>query len=424
MPSTALPPLLTADARFDRAVQAAPPMSVSAVLATYNRCPFDPNGAQARDNPLVWALESLLCQAGPALAAIVVADDGSTDHTPAVLGRYHDQPGIPIRTVRLPGHQGAAAARNAAVAAAGSRWLLFGDDDCVFTPYTASGAAYTLHTLRNTVDDRAAAVMVPFYYRALQPRQTHPVAHIGRLDPASAQFATHFHTWPAEYGTQPPLLDDSGIVAPLPVQLIGGTCLIDRQALDHAGGFVDLSDWKSSYSDHLHLSADLTDTGARLYHCPDPRLGAAHLKWGAVGRYPLDPVDLGTWLPGLGRRFADLVDLSAVPRQDTGCRVADDDFHAEMIGSFFAFFAGRSLPGARRWAGRCWRDFVEHGIAYSSAVAAVTDRPGREQAWCAGLRRGALAVTGGLRPGRSREQITELLALVCADAGQPPIDVS
>lgn len=147
------------------------------------------------------------------------------------------------------------------------------------------------------------------------------------------------------------------------------------------------------------------------------------MKWGAVGRYPLDPVDLGTWLPGLGRRFADLVDLAAVPRQDTGCRVTNDDFHAEMIGSFFAFFAGRSLPGARRWAARCWHDFVEQATAYSSAVAAVPERPGRERAWRTGLCRGAAALTNGLRPGRSREQIAGLLALVCADAGQAPIAV-
>ena len=79
-------------------------------------------------------------------------------------------------------------------------------------------------------------------------------------------------------------ISPAGIVAPLPVELIGGTALLDADALRCAGGFVDLSSWASSYSDHLHLSADLTDTGTRLWHCPDPRLGAAHLKWGAVGR--------------------------------------------------------------------------------------------------------------------------------------------
>lgn len=152
------------------------------------------------------------------------------------------------------------------------------------------------------------------------------------------------------------------------------------------------------------------------------QLGAAHLKWGAVGRYPLDPGDLGTWLPRLGRRFGDLVDLAAIARQDTGCRVSDDDFHAEMIGSFFAFFAGRSLPGARRWASRCWHNFVEQATAYSSAIIAIPDRAGREQTWRTGLRRGAHAVTDGLRPGCSREQIAELLAQVCDDAGQTPID--
>ncbi len=173
------------------------------------------------------------------------------------------------------------------MAAASCRWLLFGDDDCVFTPHVAAGAAHIMHILSEQVP-AIGAVMLSFYYRALRPREQRPAAGIGQLNPATGSFTTHFHTWPAEYGADPPLLDSpAGVIAPLPVQLIGGTALLDFDALHRAGGFVNLSSWASSYSDHLHLSSDLTDTGTRLFHCPDFRLGAAHLKWGAVGRYPL-----------------------------------------------------------------------------------------------------------------------------------------
>jgi hypothetical protein len=58
------------------------------------------------------------------------------------------------------------------------------------------------------------------------------------------------------------------------VELIGGTAIVAAEKLSAAGGFADLSVWPASYSDHLHLSADLTDAGGHLYHCPDPRLAA------------------------------------------------------------------------------------------------------------------------------------------------------
>ncbi len=338
---------------------------VSAVIATYNRCPFDPDIRPIRDNPLTWALDSLLAQAGDVLAEIIVVDDGSTDHTPAVLAHYtrHPHPGeVRVVVIRLGRHAGTATARNTGINAVRGRWVLFGDDDCVFTPHYAAGAAYLMHALSQR-DPTTAGAMLPFYYRALRPRGILPAARIGVLSPETAEFATRFHTWPAEYLPDPPRLDErSGLIAPLRVCLIGGTAILDLGWLLKAGGFRDLSSaWRSSYSDHLHLSADLTDVGAMLYHCPDPRASAAHLKFGAAGRFPLDDTDLATVIPALQRPFAELVELACQPRIDTGCRVPDAMFHAEMIGAFFAFFAGRSLEGGLAWAVAMWREFVEGG---------------------------------------------------------------
>jgi hypothetical protein len=80
----------------------------------------------------------------------------------------------------------------------------------------------------------------------------------------------------------------------------------------------------SSYSDHLHLSADLTDSGWRLYHCPDPRLSAAHLTDGAVARHDVSKEQRDAHVPALGRTRGELIDLSAQRRLDTRCRVADE----------------------------------------------------------------------------------------------------
>ncbi|HEX5495281.1 MAG TPA: glycosyltransferase [Mycobacteriales bacterium] len=392
---------------------------VSAVVATYNRCPFDPAGGRLRDNPLTWALDTLLDQAGHSLAEIVVVDDGSTDHTAAVLNQITEAARIPIRVIRLGRHAGSASARNAGAAAATGQWLLFGDDDCLYPPYYAAGAAYLMHMLTRR-DPATAAVMLPFYYRALRPREVLPATRIGRLEPDVARFATGFHAMPAGHLAGTARLDDyAGLLAPLRVDLIGGTALIDAAALDRSGGFTDLSAWAMSYSDHLHLAADLTDTGGHLYHCPDPRLAAVHLKFGAAGRFPVHPDDLTTPLPTLGRPFGELVELSAVRRTDTGCRVTDEDFHAEMIGAFFEFFAGRSESGGVAWGVRTWREFVETGEAYSLSVAAVPGRRQREAAWRNGLARGARFLTTAARPGRTRAQVERVLAQIGAATRTP-----
>jgi Glycosyl transferase family 2 len=398
---------------------------VSAVIATYNRCPFDPAVRSISDNPVTWALDSLLNQAGDALAEVIVVDDGSTDHTPAVVDYYTSHPRsgeVPIVGIRLGRHCGTAAARNTGITAARSRWVLFGDDDCVFTSHYATGTAYLAHALAER-DLATAGVMLPFYYRALRPREIRQAHRIGVLNPQTAEFATGFHTWPAEYLPHPPRLDDrSGLVAPLPVQLIGGTAILDASWLCTARGFRELSSaWRSSYSDHLHLSADLTDTGATLYHCPDPRASAAHLKFGAAGHFLVDDADLATVIPPLGRPFGELVELARQPRTDTGCRVPDVEFHTEMIGAFFAFFASRTLEGGLAWANRMWREFVQGGQVCSLTVTEHPARNDRATAWREGLRRGARFLTDGAEPGRCREEVLTLATRIGEAVGQPPV---
>lgn len=91
---------------------------VSIIVATYNRAPV-----------LREALESFLSQDYPALQ-VVVADDSSTDETPALLAemeRRHPMRLLTLTTdVHAPGP-----ARNAAVGLATKPLVLIGDDDIV-----------------------------------------------------------------------------------------------------------------------------------------------------------------------------------------------------------------------------------------------------------------------------------------------------
>jgi hypothetical protein len=394
---------------------------VSAIIPTYNRCPFDP-GCRMTDNPLAWAVTTLRGQAGGVLAEIVVVDDGSADHTPAVLDQLaaQDHP-VPVRQVRLADHQGAWRARNAGAEAAQCSLLYFADDDCLFPPYAVAGAAAALALLRRD-DPAAAAVNTPFYYRALRPRAVLPASRIGTLDMQTAAFSTGFHAIPSGYlDGQPPVTGPAGLLTPLRVQLIGGTALIDAAVLQAAGGFADLSAWATGYSDHLHLSADLAATGASLYHCPDPRLGAAHLKFGAEGAYPLDQTDLDTPCPALGRRLGDLAALSAVPRTRSGHRVTDSEFFPEQIGSFFAFFAARSAAAGRAWAIRSWHEFALGAEVPTLAVKGLPGPAGRVTAWRQGLAAGARALADGTSHRLARDAVEILLQEVCDACGQPAI---
>ncbi|TMA34635.1 MAG: glycosyltransferase family 2 protein, partial [Deltaproteobacteria bacterium] len=90
---------------------------VSVVVPTYNCAPY-----------LAESLESVLAQTFRDFEMVVV-DDGSTDHTWAVLGQYAGVATI----VRAP-HGGLSAARNAGLAAARGEWIAFHDADDVALP--------------------------------------------------------------------------------------------------------------------------------------------------------------------------------------------------------------------------------------------------------------------------------------------------
>ncbi len=66
----------------------------------------------------------------PRTYEIVVVDDGSTDHTPAVFAGRHEGP-VQVVTVRFPTNRGRSAARNAGIARAAGRLIVFVDSDVV-----------------------------------------------------------------------------------------------------------------------------------------------------------------------------------------------------------------------------------------------------------------------------------------------------
>jgi glycosyltransferase involved in cell wall biosynthesis len=86
----------------------------AALLPTYNRAP-----ALRRNLDGFLALRNM--------SELIVVDDGSVDETPAILASVNDER---LRCLRHESNQGSPAARNTAIKAASSDWLLMLDDDC------------------------------------------------------------------------------------------------------------------------------------------------------------------------------------------------------------------------------------------------------------------------------------------------------
>jgi glycosyltransferase involved in cell wall biosynthesis len=89
--------------------------------------------ARNEERMLPAQLEALLAQQWSGTWEVVVADNGSTDGTAAVVHRYA-QAGIPVRLVRADRRPGVNYCRNAGVSAAQGRSLAFCDADDIVGP--------------------------------------------------------------------------------------------------------------------------------------------------------------------------------------------------------------------------------------------------------------------------------------------------
>jgi glycosyltransferase involved in cell wall biosynthesis len=80
-------------------------------------------------------LEALATQSlDPARYEVIVADDASSDNTPAVIDAAQRQARVAIRPLRLPQRSGVAGSRNRAIPAARGEIIVFVDDDSLAPP--------------------------------------------------------------------------------------------------------------------------------------------------------------------------------------------------------------------------------------------------------------------------------------------------
>ncbi len=141
---------------------------VSVIIATYNRAGY-----------IIPAVESALGQTYRPIEIIVV-DDGSTDHTRAVLVPYADR-----LTYIWQENQGEAAARNTAIQHSRGQYMAILDSDDLWLPNKLEKQIALLENLPEVVLVAAQALPIDGDGRLLAQRATFPAQPMGAVDIAT-----------------------------------------------------------------------------------------------------------------------------------------------------------------------------------------------------------------------------------------------
>jgi GT2 family glycosyltransferase len=203
-----------------------PPMT-SVVVPTHNRA-----------DKLRVCLEGVLTQDYPRERyEVIIADDGSSDATQELVGRFAGRAGHPrVRLVRGP-HRGPSAARNAGIAAAAGDPLVIIDDDTDVPPTW----------LRALVDGIGRHPEAQAFGGPIRLRLEGPAPHTcGR-----EQLATALDLGPAVVTTS---------------HVLGANMALRRSALERAGGFDERI---VIGSEEIEWMGRLQAAGGRIVYIPE-----------------------------------------------------------------------------------------------------------------------------------------------------------
>ena len=319
---------------------------ISAVIPTYNRCPHT---VEEESNPLGWCLESLLAQRSGGLAEIVVIDDASTDHTEEVVKNFSERSPIQIVYLRNPENKGSSISRNLAVEASKSNYVMFVDDDCVFSKYFLFGANFTL----NKLEEDVAALHLPVYHRRTVPDLVR-IKDIGVLDLEEGVITGNHNGFPIEFAEdlEGNFLDEKlKIIRPFEIKNLGGVFLARKKAFQSVGGFPEDFTWRNGYREETEVALKLQEEGYRIFLTPDPKFFCVHLKYGAQG-------DIHKREQELEPRLRYFVYESNVSRINTGNRVDPEEWFFSKIVGTYVTLGQRSPEAASRYLNDTHESFV------------------------------------------------------------------
>jgi len=340
---------------------------VSVIIPTYNRCSHT---LEEDANPLGWCLESLLTQRGGNLDEIIIVDDASSDFTSEIVKKKKKKNQIPINYLRNIKNKGSSISRNIGVEKSKNDFVLFLDDDCIFSNYFVFGANFTLNSLSSDV----AVVHMPIYHRKIKPDPV-DIKDIGLLDLDLGLMTGNYGGFPTNYAEnlEENLLNtDLKILNPLEIKNLGGVFISRKEAFRKVGGFPDYLAWKNGYREETDVALKLSEKGYKMFFTPDPKFYCVHLKYGAKGQIYQKEKELGELLKRL-------VGESNVQMSNTGNRVDSEEWFFDNIISTYVILGRRNKQAAKKYINKTYEAFVvQNNLSVGGVQTKIDDRQTRK----------------------------------------------
>ncbi len=365
-----------------------PPVNqISVVVATYNRAPYPPS--RLHDNPLSWALSSILSQKKCNLGEIIIIDDGSFDYTEKTVNYYRKngkQKNIEIKYIKNKKNEGLPSSLNKGIENSKFDYVFFMDDDCILSNYSLFGALYSMNKT-NKSDNNIALMHIPVYTRTNLPLGLIPIDEIGKVDFENTTVTNNNHLFPEEYLSlsKNVFLDDKlKILKPIEIHNIGGIYLIKKDIFKEAGGICEYFKWPNFYGEQTDFSLKLNNLGYNLYLTPDPKFSCIHLKYGCSGKINFFDIETSRNNNNFGgHSLEEIVKLSSIPKRNSGCRVNTEDWSYSKIISHYIIFSKWDKEIGQKWKTKIFREFVEQNLNNFSAPIGkkIMDKKKREEIW-------------------------------------------
>lgn len=346
----------------------------SFLFVTYNRCPYK----NFQKNPLTWAFQTLVANQLYQLDEFVVIDDSSTDYTYKNIKWLEKELNIKIIYSKNKEHRDLSYSRTIGLNLCQNNLVFMGDDDCLFSPYFLYGAILSYVEL-SKICKNIAVLNLNVYEKNIKPLYSINNSKIGKMFWEKPGFLHNFEYFPEKYLKNPEyLLKENNLLMPLEVDTFKGVNLTNKELISDVGNYLDLSDWKYGYSEHIELSNKIQEKGYKIFHQSDPKIYSIHLKYGEKSHDIYDRRSFKKKIAGTPYTLGNMIVLSQKTRYNTGTRSKADDFHIVEIGSFFSFYLKISKKLGIKFALRMYRIFVEKGVIFSTTpnkyISTLTER--------------------------------------------------
>lgn len=368
-------------------------LDVSAIIPTYNRCPYKPNSLKAELNPLSWAIESLLLQK-PKISEIIVVDDKSEDYTERVVESFQlmaKKEGVKLQYIKNKERLGNSLARDVGCRAANSKYLLFMDDDCIAPPYGVFGGVYTFEKIEEK-GIKIGMVNLPTYFRSSMPHQYCSKKEIGTLSFLRGSYTTNKDCFPVEYieseGNEKFLDFEYHILNPFMISnMNSGFTICSKKCYQEVGGFK-----KSVIKRGIdrEFGCEAIENGYSIYFQPDPKFNAPHGAYGLVSDRSFSEKD---WFRKVGGGISLKKAMSVCNtdnRQKTGMRISPNEYFYHAILSFFVLVYPRNKKGAIKWIRKVYDGFVKEGVSeiFGGIQIPVPSEAERKEMWSKAIKTG------------------------------------